>query len=116
MWEYAWSTIAEAFGMEEGEPAPQKLHHTMPPREAEWAAIVDKYGLRSPKTFKDFVGQGFFHADYTLGGNSDEESPHPQIESTIKLRQAGFHEYIDTEECFVKWFRRFEENGWLPRI
>jgi hypothetical protein len=79
MWEYAWSTIAEAFGMEEGEAVPQKLHQTLPPREAEWVAIVDKYGLRSPRTFEDFFGQGFFHADYTLRVNNDDESPHLQI-------------------------------------
>lgn len=40
----------------------------------------------------------------------------PAIVSTVKLRQAGFTEMIDTEDMFRKWFRVFEEQRLLPPV
>jgi hypothetical protein len=34
--------------------------------------------------------------------------------STVKLRQAGFTEMIDTEEMLRKWFRLFQDKRLLP--
>ena len=45
-----------------------------------------------------------------------EESPPPMLVSTIKLRQAGFHECMDTEDMFRKWIKRFQELRWLPPV
>jgi len=36
--------------------------------------------------------------------------------STIKLRQAGFHECIDTEEMFKELFNEFQERKILPKL
>jgi hypothetical protein len=36
------------------------------------------------------------------------------IVSTIKARQAGFHDCMDTEDMFQKWLRRFQELRLLP--
>lgn len=33
---------------------------------------------------------------------------------SIKARQAGFHDCMDTEDMFRKWLRRFQDLGWLP--
>ena len=38
----------------------------------------------------------------------------PRLVSTIKLMQAGFHEVMDTEAMFTKWFRLFREKRLLP--
>ncbi len=43
-----------------------------------------------------------------------ESSPAPTIVSTVKARQAGFHDCMDTEAMFGKWFRRYQELKWLP--
>jgi hypothetical protein len=38
----------------------------------------------------------------------------PILNSTIAVRQAGFHECIDTEDMFRKWFSRLVEQRVLP--
>ncbi len=116
VWQNVWPAIAEALGMEVGPDEPCSLAETMPSREAEWAAVVDKYNLRAPKSLKEYVGQSFILADFTMGYGSQEERPPDMVVSTIKLRQAGFFEVMDTEDCFQKWFRRFQERGWLPPV
>ena len=35
--------------------------------------------------------------------------------STVKLRQAGFSEAVDTEAMFQRYFRAFQDAGLLPR-
>jgi nucleoside-diphosphate-sugar epimerase len=115
-WPNVWPAIADALGMEVGPPEPCSLAEEMPQHEAEWAAIVRRYGLRSPTSLRDFVGQSFIVADFSFGFGSQDASPPPMLVSTIKLRQAGFHECMDTEDCFQKWFRRFQELHWLPPV
>lgn len=62
-----------------------------------------------------FVGLSFQYADYTMGYGRTTSGP-PAIVSTIKLQQAGFHEVMDTEVMFARWFRRFQEKRLLPRV
>ena len=38
----------------------------------------------------------------------------PALVSTIKLRQAGFGDCVDTEAMFRKWFRLFQDKRFLP--
>ena len=102
--------------MEVGPPEPCSLAVEMPKREAEWAALVQKYHLRSPTRLREFVGQSFIVTDFSFGFGSGDPCPAPMLVSTIKLRQAGFHECLDTEECFRKWFTRFQELRWLPPV
>jgi hypothetical protein len=40
--------------------------------------------------------------------------PPTTLVSTVKARQAGFSDCMDTEDMFRKWFRRFQERRWLP--
>lgn len=112
-WRHVWPTIAEALGMACGPDEPLSLAAAMPPREAEWRAIVAKYRLRSPASLAEFVGQGFIYADGQLAYGA-RQSPPTTLVSTIKARQAGFPDCMDTEDMFRKWFRRFQERGWLP--
>ena len=106
-----WPALAAAFGMEVGDvlSPPVSLAVTMPPREAEWASIVDRHGLAAPASFDRFVGQGFVYADVFLQAVGP-----PTLVSTIKIRQAGFGDCIDTEEMFVRLIRRFQARRLLP--
>jgi len=112
-WRQVWPAIAETLGMEPGPDAPLCLDEAMPPREGQWGAIVDRYRLRSPKSFAAFVGQGFVYADSQFAYHA-KKTPPTTLVSTIKARQAGFHDCMDTEDMFRKWFRRFRELRWLP--
>lgn len=113
VWQNVWPVIADAFGMEVGEPEPASLALTMPPREAEWAALVAKYGLKAPASFAEFVGQGFTYADFQFNWGKDGPLP-ASIVSTIKIRRAGFVDCIDTEDMLRKWIGRFQALGWVP--
>ena len=71
----------------------------MPKRQAEWAAIVKKYNLVAPVDLHAYVGESFFFADSCLGYRKDGSPKlvsQPMLVSTIKARQAGFHDCIDS--------------------
>jgi nucleoside-diphosphate-sugar epimerase len=112
-WRHVWPAIAETLEMEVGPDAPLSLAETLPPREKEWEALVRKYGLRAPAGFADYVGQGFIYADAQFAYGA-KRPPSTTLVSTIKARQAGFHDCMDTEDMFRKWFRRFRDLRWLP--
>ena len=112
-WQTVWPAIADALGMEVGPPRPLSLAREMPKRQAEWSAIVRKYGLRSPESLEAFVGLSFFYADRNFAFGETSALP-PTLVSTVKARQAGFQDCVDTEEMFRRLFRRFQERRWLP--
>ena len=112
-WRQVWPAIADALDMEVGPDDLLSLADTLPPREKEWEAIVRRHGLRAPARFADYVGQGFIYADAQFAYGAKRPPPTTLV-STIKARQAGFHECMDTEDMFRKWFRRFRELRWLP--
>jgi nucleoside-diphosphate-sugar epimerase len=114
-WRDSWSAIAVALGMDVGADRPMSLATEMPRRADEWAAIVDRYALRSPRDLAAFVGDSFFYADMLFHHGNDTARP-PALVSTIKLRQAGFGECIDTEDMFRKWFARLRERRLLPPL
>jgi nucleoside-diphosphate-sugar epimerase len=111
-WQNIWPAIADALGMRPGEAVPLSLEADILPREAEWKRIRDKHDLVAPD-LKTFVGLSFQYADYQMGFGRTRPAP-PSFSSTIKLMQAGFHEVMDTEIMFRKWFRRFQDARLLP--
>jgi nucleoside-diphosphate-sugar epimerase len=113
VWNEVWPVIADALGMQVGRPEPLSLQQEMPKREREWTAIVDKYRLRAPANLEAFVGNSFEFTDFCFAYGASE-TPRPAIVSTIKARQAGFHDCMDTEDMFAKWFRHFQDERLLP--
>ena len=105
VWDEVWPVIAESLGMKLGPPEPLSLAAEMPKRAAEWAAIVRKYQLRAPADIHAFVGESFHLADFVF--NCGAKSTGATLVSTIKARQAGFADCIDSEDMLRKWFRRF---------
>ena len=114
-WRDSWPAIAHALGMDPGPDVPMSLAAEMPARAGEWAAIVDRCALQSPRELSAFVGDSFVYADMLFHYGSDVVRP-PVLVSTIKLRQAGFGQCIDTEDMFRKWFGRFRERRLLPPL
>jgi hypothetical protein len=74
-WHDVWPAIAAVFGIEVGEPRPQRLADTMPARADEWAALVDRYRLRSPRDLGAFVGGSWAYADILFGSLGGRELP-----------------------------------------
>ena len=111
-WQDIWPTIADALGMAAGEPESERLGETMSARAPEWDAVREKYDLTSPG-LSDFVGESFHYADFVMAQGAQSGLP-PALVSTIKLRQAGFHEVLDTERMFRKWFALLQDEKMLP--
>jgi nucleoside-diphosphate-sugar epimerase len=112
VWKNVWPAIADALGMKPGEAAPLSLGSEMPKRSKAWDAIRAKYNLAAPD-MASFVGESFHYADFTMAYGAERDVP-AAIVSTIALRRAGFHEVIDTEDMFRKYFRLFQEKRLLP--
>jgi nucleoside-diphosphate-sugar epimerase len=111
-WQEVWPAIADALGMRPGEARPMSLAEEMPKRAPEWDAIRARYGLDAPPLMP-FVGLSFQFFD-SLVGSGDPSRATPGIVSTVKIRQAGFTDTIDTEAMFRKWFRRLQDKRLLP--
>ncbi|ANK82614.1 SDR family oxidoreductase [Minwuia thermotolerans] len=112
VWENLWPAIAESLGTGIGEPRRTSLAKTIPPQAAAWDRIRARHDLKAP-ALADFVGQSLHFADYILGYDRDEDGFTPLV-STVKIRQAGFHEAMDTEAMMCGWFRTFQMHGLLP--
>ena len=108
-WLNIWPAIAEAVGMRPGPDEPFLLQSL---GRADWDRIRQRHELLSP-ALTDFVGLSLEYADYQMRYGHTEPGP-PAIVSTIKIVQAGFHEVMDTEIMFRKWFRLFQRKRLLP--
>lgn len=110
-WEDLWPGIARHLGMEAGEPKRQLLAESCYD-EAAWQAARKRFRL-SEITLRDWVGDSFYYADALFNSYRDQPPP-PSLVSTIKLRQAGFHECLDTEDMIASWFERLRQIRLLP--
>lgn len=110
-WRHMWPVIAAELDLEIGSDRPMPLT-ALYEREEDWQKLIAQYGLQ-PCTLREFVGDSFFYAD-ALFGVAAERPPLPVLVSSIKLRQAGFSECIDTEDMFALWFRRLVMMNRLP--
>jgi nucleoside-diphosphate-sugar epimerase len=111
-WDMVWPAIARTLGMQPGEHRPTVLAEALPARAGEWRSLVEKYGLASPPEILDFVGyNSLVYTDVMLGS---ARGGVPTLNSTIAARQAGFHDCIDTEDMFRKWFARLQDKNLIP--
>lgn len=111
-WRNLWTTIAKTLHMEIGEDKPIELKSFLPSKSNMWSQIVNKYHLR-PLKMKDLLGESHHYADIVFAYGIQGPIP-PIIVSTIKLRQAGFHDCIDSRETLKYWINNFIERKILP--
>jgi nucleoside-diphosphate-sugar epimerase len=112
VWENLWPAIADALGMETGNREPRSLHDYCMARGPEWDAIRGKYDLVSPG-LEQFVGPSLQYCDFSMRYGETEPGP-PSIVSTTKIQDAGFHDVMDTEAMFAKWFAHLQDARLLP--
>jgi nucleoside-diphosphate-sugar epimerase len=111
-WSGVWPAIADALGMEVGPPKPRRLAESLPAEASNWERIRQRYSLVAPP-MAEYVGASLQYLDYLMayGAKAGDKL---SIVSTVKIRQAGFGEAMDTEAMFRKWFKLFEEQKLLP--
>ena len=116
-WRDVWGSLAQMLGVNPGPDEPLSLAEWLPQQEAAWARTVERCGLR-PLSLHDIVGLSHQYADdafaYTPDGSSLASRSSPVLLSTIRLRQAGFGDCIDTEDMFAYWFERLRAERVLP--
>lgn len=112
VWENVWERLAHAMGMPVGPPEPLRLAEVMPRKASVWDEIVAKHGLRAPGLM-EFVGDSFVYLDLHLGLGREHPAP-ASLLSTIKLRQAGFADCLDSEDMLVDWIHWMQRERLIP--
>jgi len=97
-WRNVWPAVAAALGMEQGADVSLKLAEWLPAKADVWDTIVQRFDLRR-MSLTELLGQSHIYADFVMASGATRE-PKPVLVSTIKLRQAGFGDCIDTEQMF----------------
>ncbi|MBI0432992.1 SDR family oxidoreductase [Roseomonas sp. KE0001] len=108
-WRGLWPVVARVFGMEIGAPHPMPLTALMVDKEPVWQRIVARHGLR-PGTLAELVGASWQFADFAFSREEQTAS----LVSTIKIRQAGFGDCVDSAAMLEWWLRHLQEARILP--
>ena len=110
LWEQVFPKIAEVFGMEHATPHAMSLGRVMADKSPVWDRMVAKYNLK-PYRYDELV-KSWEYADFTF---RYRQAPFESLQSTIKIRQAGFSECIDTQAMFVAQLRKLQRDRILPQ-
>jgi nucleoside-diphosphate-sugar epimerase len=104
-WRHLWPEIGRFFDMPTAEMQPMSVTQQMADKERVWNRIVARHGL-VPTPWKDIAAWPFM--DGILGLNYD------LVQSTIKVRQAGFTECVDTHKGFIHQLQRLRDAKLIP--
>ncbi|MCS5478083.1 SDR family oxidoreductase [Corynebacterium sp. YIM 101645] len=104
-WAQLWPRFAEHFGMGYAPTQQMSLSETMPQLAHVWERLVERHGLVDTP-FDKLVGWGV--GDFLFHHEADN------ITSTVKVKQAGFADVLDTETRLLQLFDRLVEDKVLP--
>jgi hypothetical protein len=111
-WRNLWPAMAETLGVEPGPDQPLSMAEFLPEKAGVWDDIVRKHGLR-PVTMEQLLGESHHYADFCFAYGVEDAGPRAFV-STVKLKQAGFTDAMDTEESFCHWLRDLMDRKILP--
>ena len=113
VWENVWPAIADALGLEPAfGRAGAALRVPAPRTPRSGTGSCAKHGLDAPP-MAELVGQSHHYADFLFAWGAQGPIA-PALVSTIKLRQAGFGDCVDTEAMFRRHLARLAERRVLP--
>ena len=104
-WEYLFPMFADEFEMPYAGVQPMSLAAHMADKEPVWNTIVARHGLR-PIAYRDVASWPFADAQFNTS--------YDLVQSTIKIRQAGFHDCIDSETCYRELFAELRRERYIP--
>jgi len=111
VWGTFFERLAEHFAMPLGEPTALRPRDEMPRHAGLWRRVAEREGLRVAD-LDALVGLSWQYAEATWA--SRRPFPVPPLVSTIKLRQFGFADCIDSERCIVEHLDAMRGHGYLP--
>lgn len=103
-WQHLWDDIASVFDMPTAPPQPMSLTEQMADKGRQWEALVQRHGLVQTD-YADVSAWQF--ADAVLATDYD------MVQSTIKIRQAGFTGCVDTHTSVVEHLNRLRDHGYV---
>ena len=104
-WKRLWPGLADHFGMAMGDVRPGLLTALMADKDPVWQNVVRRHGLAASR-LDEMAVWGF--GDFLLQQDYDV------VSSTTRLRQAGFHDTVDTEAMFLGHLARYRAARLLP--
>ncbi len=104
-WEQIWPRVARFFEMDWAPPQPLSLTQMMSDKAGLWAELVARHGLQDI-AFDRLVSWGY--ADFVFAADWDIAS------ATTKVKLAGFHEVLDSEEMFLQHFATLRAQRVIP--
>jgi nucleoside-diphosphate-sugar epimerase len=104
-WSREWPLLATALGLQSGEPQSISLAKHVGARPELWREIVVRHGLRETEVGKLLSWET---ADFMFNVGWDVHS------STVKVRQAGFAECVDTSSEIARLVARLRAERYIP--
>jgi nucleoside-diphosphate-sugar epimerase len=111
-WRDIWPFLADCLDVPCQEIEPLSMADFLPAHWQDWADVTLKHRLR-PHTIEEIVGKSHMYADYTFGYGQPGIPP-PALVSTVKIKQAGFTETMDTEQTFRDAITALRKRNVLP--
>jgi nucleoside-diphosphate-sugar epimerase len=111
-WRNLWPAFARDLGVEPGPGKPRQMATWLPERADVWSEIADRHDLRH-QSLDAVLGQSSEYADFCFAYGGRKPPP-PALVSTVELRQAGFLEFLHTDESFLHWFEVLRRRRILP--
>lgn len=104
-WSHLWADLAEFFDMPTAAPQPMSLVEQMSDKEELWQRIVTRHGLR-PTPWDTIASWPF--VDGWMASDWD------MVQSTVKIRLAGFHDCVDSHESLLAHLNYLRTNRYIP--
>jgi len=111
-WRDLWPAIADSLGLPAAADTPRELVTFLPEHADAWRRVVDRFDLQRLE-IGDVLGESHYLADLVFAYGSTEMPPFAS-ESTVKIRQAGFGECMDTEEMWRYWLGSLIDRRVIP--
>lgn len=109
---HQWPTICSILGVEAGPDSRFDFADIVSTQSDCWERLVQRHKLR-PCTLTQLVGESHHYLNLLLGNTTQEKAP-PALVSTIRIRQAGFGDCIDTDDSAAYWLKFLQRHRWLP--
>jgi nucleoside-diphosphate-sugar epimerase len=104
-WKHLWKEIADFFEMPVDEPHPMNLTERMADKGPVWNRVVNRYGLLDTP-WESIAAWGFVDWIFNI--------PFDLVQSTIKIRKAGFADCFDTHESVRSQLARLRQMRLIP--
>jgi nucleoside-diphosphate-sugar epimerase len=108
LWQDLFPLVARVFGMEMGPPHPMSLATVMADKGEVWERLRRRHGLRHG--LEELIGNSWQFADFAFSRTGHTAS----LLSTVKIRQAGFGDCVDSADMLEEWLRELQRRRILP--